>query len=159
MSGTDAKQPVTLCLMSARRSSNSVATVHALLICAVGTTGAATPGGNHSSANSGHVTSGIEAGVQRLTAGLNLTAVQQGRIRSILWKQHMRIERVWNESAASAADRINATQQLNRETGDLIRSVLTSRQRQLYNPPARDPRSYMKDGRSIEDWIQAAGAH
>lgn len=138
--------------MSAHRRSNSVAIGLALLICAAGTTFAATPVRSHSM-------SGIEAGVQRLTAGLKLTPVQQDQVRSILWKQHQRIERVWNEPAASAADRISATQQLNRETGNLIRAVLTPQQRQLYNPPGRDPRSYMKDGRSVEDWIQAAGAH
>jgi hypothetical protein len=96
--------------------------------------------------------------VQRLTTGLNLTPVQQSQVRSILWKQHLRIERLWSETSMSAADRVNATRQLNRQTGDLIRAILTEQQRQLYNPPGRDPRSFMKDGRSVEDWIQAAGA-
>jgi Spy/CpxP family protein refolding chaperone len=144
--------------MSAHRSPISIAVGLALLICAAGTSGASTPAPRHSSAHSRHSLSGLEAGVQRLAIGLNLTPAQQSRVRAILWKQHLRIERVWSESTVPAADRVNTTQQLNRETGDLIRAVLTEHQRKLYNPPGRDPRSYMKDGHSIEDWIQAAGA-
>ncbi|MBS0419490.1 MAG: hypothetical protein JSR66_17400 [Proteobacteria bacterium] len=116
----------------------------ALMVCLAGVAVAATP----------------LSGVERLTTGLNLSADQQTRVRSILWKQHQRIERLWRDTALSAAERITATRQLNRQTTDLIRAVLTEQQRQLYNPPGPDPRSLVKDQRSVEDWIRAAeGAH
>jgi len=98
------------------------------------------------------------SGVERLSTGLHLSAAQQAEVRSILLKQHSKVEHLWSDSSLSAADRINATRQLNRQTEDLIRAVLTEQQRQLYNPPGPDPRSLVKDQRSVEDWMRAAEA-
>ena len=116
------------------------------MVCIAGVAGAAAP----------RTMSGLDAGVERLATGLNLSATQQAQVRSILLKQHLRIEQLWRDTSLSAADRVNTTRQLNRQTADLIRAVLTEQQRQLYKPPGPDPRSLMKDQRSVEDWIRAA---
>jgi hypothetical protein len=101
--------------------------------------------------------SGIDGEVLRLARGLNLDTAQQSAVRSALVARALGTQRVWNNQAMSAADRIAATHTIDRLTIDRIRAVLSDQQRQLYYPPLpKGGTSAASDGRSVEDWMNMA---
>jgi hypothetical protein len=70
--------------------------------------------------------------ISGLGKALGLDAGQKAEVRKILMVQQSQLRQVWSDPARSSADRIGASQSINKQTEDRIRSVLNETQRQQY---------------------------
>jgi hypothetical protein len=97
---------------------------------------------------------GLEARVATLTRALGLDLEQQVAVRRALQDQRQRVQRIWSDRAASAADRVAATRQASTHTADQIRAVLSEEQRKKYDPPAQTDPGRTVGSAHVEDWMK-----
>jgi hypothetical protein len=91
--------------------------------------------------------------VKLLAKELDLDAKQQAEVRKLLEGQRDQVKRVWDDTAAPAANRIAATQAIGDKTGDAIRALLNEEQKKKYNS-AKPPRDAETSPRpNVEDWM------
>jgi hypothetical protein len=84
---------------------------------------------------------------------LDLDAKQQAEVRKLLESQRDQVKRVWDDTAAPAANRIAATQAVSDRTGDAIRALLNDEQKKNFNSanPPRDAETSPRP--NVEDWM------
>jgi hypothetical protein len=74
----------------------------------------------------------LDERVAALGKSLGLDAGQKAEVRKILLVQRDQLRQVWSDPARSSADRIGASQSINQQTEDRIRSILNEEQRKQY---------------------------
>jgi hypothetical protein len=97
--------------------------------------------------------SGLDARVATLTRALGLDATQQAALRKLLQDQRQQVQRIWNDEAVSATDRITATRMASMHTADSIRALLSEEQRKRYDPPPQDDASRTIGNAHVEEWM------
>jgi hypothetical protein len=100
----------------------------------------------------------LDERVQKLSRTLNLDAAQQSQLREVLAMQREQMTRVWSDSSVPSAYRISATRAIGNQTAERIRALLTEEQRAQFSQPSQRPREAAPGTRSVEDWMNAAGA-
>jgi hypothetical protein len=83
-------------------------------------------------------TNPLDRRVELLARELDLDAVQQLKVRSLLLGQREQIVQVWQDETVPGALRVARTQAISERTEDGIRALLTDVQRQKYLKPRPD---------------------
>jgi hypothetical protein len=77
----------------------------------------------------------IEQRVRMMATALNLSATQQGQLRSLLMEQRSQVLRIRSDPSMAPDDRMGALRALNERTTERIRAMLDQEQRNKYSPP------------------------
>ena len=101
------------------------------------------------------VGSSLEDRVRTLTKALDLDARQQAELKKVLEAQRDEVTRIWDDESMPPANRVVATQAVSDTTADRIRALLNDQQKKKYTPP-KQPHEPASDGRSVEEWMDAA---
>ena len=99
----------------------------------------------------------LERRVAVYTRTLGLDVQQQSRLRALLIWQKDAVQRIWTDTTLTSAMRIHATQAITAAAADHIRAMLTTEQRQKYNPPPRSPGQNTPP--DVERWMDMAETH
>ena len=77
----------------------------------------------------------IEQRVRAMATALNLSANQQGQLRSLLIEQRSQVLRIRSDPSMAPDDRIGALRAINQRTSERIHAMLDQEQRNKYSPP------------------------
>jgi hypothetical protein len=98
----------------------------------------------------GHAT--LERRVEGLSKALDLDARQRAQLLVILQAQRAAVTKIWNDPGLSPAERAPATRAVEEHTADQIRSILSVKQRERYNPPK--PQSAKRPPPDVGKWME-----
>jgi hypothetical protein len=97
--------------------------------------------------------------IRILTKALDLDAMQQSQLRSVLESQRAQLAKLWSDDTVPAEYRVGATRKISDQTADRIRALLTEEQRKKYNPHVEPHTTAPGAGeKTVEDWMNAAKA-
>jgi hypothetical protein len=91
--------------------------------------------------------------VQLLARELDLDAIQQSRLKTILLTQRADVIQVWNDSSVAAPVRIGATQAISEKTAERIRALLNPEQREKYIKQRKRDTSVGAPGVDLQTWM------
>src|SRR5256885_2130461 len=75
---------------------------------------------------------GIDERVAIYAKALGLDDSQQSRLKALLLDQRQQVQRLWNDTSMSPAQRVYTTRAIGDATADAIRAMLTEEQRKKY---------------------------
>jgi len=102
----------------------------------------------------------LDERVAALGKSLGLDAGQKAEVRKILLVQRDQLRQVWSDPARSSADRIGASQSINKRTEDQIRLVLNDEQRKQYIVPKPTGAAGEHPEHGLDYWMdQMQGKH
>lgn len=76
----------------------------------------------------------LDQRVRLMATALNLSAKQQGQLRSLLMEQRSQVLRIRSDPSMEPDDRMGALRALNQRTTERIRAMLDPEQRNKYSP-------------------------
>jgi len=106
-----------------------------------------------------HNGSSLDERIQAVAQALHLDPQQQFELRAVLLWQRGQVQRIWNDAALSAADRIGATRAIGKQATARIRAFLSAEQRPLFDPPPQPQGQVTQSpARPVQDWLHFMGS-
>jgi hypothetical protein len=96
----------------------------------------------------------LDSRVQLMSKELDLDAIQQSRLKSILLTQRAEVAKVWNDPSVPAAVRISATQAISEKTAERIRTMLNPEQREKYIRQHQRDTPVGAPGSDVQKWMK-----
>jgi Spy/CpxP family protein refolding chaperone len=96
----------------------------------------------------------LDSRVQLMSKELDLDAIQQSRLKSILLTQRAEVAQVWNDPSVPAPVRIGATQAISEKTADRIRAMLNPEQREKYIRQHQRDTPVGAPGGDVQKWMK-----
>ena len=96
-------------------------------------------GAGYQNPAAGHHRYTIDDRVKRMGERLSLTDAQKIALKGILEREHVLGQKIWNDPSLSGAERIQAYRNVDRQTIQQIRDLLTEEQRTRYGLGPKEP--------------------